>query len=295
MKKSKAMKEKVKLTPAGVVWEVIKKIIYVFMFFMAASFILSFLWIFINSLKTGTEYMSDVFSLPKTFDWDNYRQVIESLQFKGYGLFGMLGNSLILVAWGVFSTATFPHMAAYVLARFNFKFGRILETLVYITMMIPVVGTSSSTMWFLNSTGLYDKFAGVFIIQTAGLGFASIMLTNFFRGVSPAYAEAAYIDGASEWQVFIKIYYPQAKALTMINVINQFITIWNDYMTPYLYLPSHPTLALGLQQMQAQFVDYGNDYPVMFAGVILSMIPVLILYLKFSDTIINNMAVGAMK
>lgn len=295
MRKNRDVKLKVKLTPAGVAWEIIQTILYVFMLLVALSFIFSFLWIFVNSLKSGTEYMTDVFSLPKQLDWENYKQVLESLEFKGYGLFGMLGNSLILVAWGIFSTATFPHMAAYVLARFDFKFGKFLESLVYITMMIPVVGTSSSTMWFLNSTGLYDKFAGVFIIQTAGLGFASIMLTNFFRGVAPAYAEAAYIDGASEWQVFTKIYYPQAKAITMINVINQFIAIWNDYMTPYLYLPSHPTLALGLQQMQAQFVDYGNDYPVMFAGVIISMIPVVVLYLRFSKTIINNMAVGAMK
>lgn len=295
MRKNKNVRLKVKLTPTGVAWEVIQTILYVFMLFVALSFILSFLWIFVNSLKTGTEYMTDVFNLPQKLDWENYKQVLESLEFKGYGLFGMLGNSLILVAWGIFSTATFPHMAAYVLARFDFKFGKFLESLVYITMMIPVVGTSSSTMWFLNNTGLYDKFVGVFIIQTAGLGFASIMLTNFFRGVAPAYAEAAYIDGASEWQVFTKIYYPQAKAITMINVINQFIAIWNDYMTPYLYLPSHPTLALGLQQMQAQFVDYGNDYPVMFAGVIISMIPVVVLYLRFSKTIINNMAVGAMK
>ena len=62
----------------------------------------------------------------------------------------------------------------------------------------------------------------------------------------------------------------------MILVIQTFITVWNDFMTGYLYLPSHPTLALGLQQMQAQFVDYGNDYPVMFAGIILAMIPDLV-------------------
>lgn len=288
-------KLKVALTPAGAVWNVLKALIYVFMLVCALSFIFAFLWIVVNSFKTAPEYMEDVFGLPDIFDGKNYEQVLSNLEYKGYGLFGMLGNSLILVAWNVVVAMTLPHMAAYVLARFDFKFGKILEKIVYVSMVIPVVGTASSTMWFLNSTGLYDNFFGVFILQAAGLGFSQILLTNFYRGVSNAYAEAAYIDGASEWMVFTKIYYPQAKSITMINVVTTVIAVWNDYMTGYLYLPSHPTLALGLQQMQAVFVDYGNDYPVMFAGVVLSMIPILILYFAFSKTIIENLSVGAMK
>lgn len=283
------------LTPADAVWSVVKAILYVFMFLCAISFVLAFIWILLNSVKTGPEYLEDVFKPSKEFDFANYSQVLTNLEFKGYGLFGMLGNSMILVLWNVFVCLTFPHMAAYVLARFDFKFGRILEAVIFASMVIPVVGTSSSTMWFLNFTGLFDNFLGVFILQAAGLGFSQIMLTNFYRGVSTAYADAAYIDGASEWHVFTRIYYPQAKAITMITVITSVITTWNDYMTGYLYLPNHPTLALGLQQMQAMFVDFGNDYPVMFAGIILSMIPVLVLYFRFSNQILNNMSVGAMK
>lgn len=295
MQKNKDITIKTPLTPAGVIWKIVKAIIYVVMLLCAVSFILSFVWILINSFKTAPEYLEDVFKPSKSFDFENYIQVLTNLEFKGYGLFGMLGNSLILVFWNVFVCMSFPHMAAYVLARFDFKFGRILEAVVFASMVIPVVGTSSSMMWFLNSTGLFDNFLGIFILQAAGLGFSQIMLTNFYRGVSKTYAEAAYIDGASEWKVFTKIYYPQARAITMITVITSVITTWNDYMTGYLYLPSHPTLALGLQQMQAVFVDFGNDYPVMFAGVILSMIPILALYFTFSKQILENMAVGAMK
>lgn len=295
MKINKEKQIKRTLTPADAVWSVVKAILYAVMFLCAISFVLAFIWILINSVKTGSEYLEDVFKPSKEFDIANYSQVLTNLKFKGYGLFGMLGNSLILIIWNVIVCLTFPHMAAYVLARFDFKFGRILEAVIFASMVIPVVGTSSSTMWFLNFTGLFDNFLGIFILQAAGLGFGQIMLTNFYRGVSTAYAEAAYIDGASEWHVFTRIYYPQAKSITMITVITAVINAWNDYMTGYLYLPSHPTLALGLQQMQATFVDFGNDYPVMFAGIILSMIPVLILYFRFSNQILNNMSVGAMK
>lgn len=295
MKKNKDNKMKVKLTPAGVTWEIIQGILYGFMFLIACTFIVMFAWIIMNAFKTAPEYMADTFALPKVFDWENFKDAILKLEYKGYGIFGMLGNSLIICGWNIISNLTFPHMAAYVMARFDNKFNRTLETIIWITMVIPVVGSTSSELLFLTRTGLYDTFAGICFFKTASLGFGSVMLTNFFRGVSRNYAEAAYMDGASEWQVFTKIYYPQAKAITFITVLRAFIATWNEFMEPYLYLPSHPTLALGLQQMQKQFVDFGNDYPVMFAGVILAMIPIVILYLRFSDTIINNMSVGSMK
>lgn len=295
MERQKDIKIKTPLTASGVIWNVVKAIIYVFMLLCALSFILAFVWIFLSSLKTAPEYMEDCFKLTEKWDWANYTQVLKNLQYKGYGIFGMLGNSLILVGWNVFVCMTVPHMAAYVIARFQFTGKKLLENIIYASMVIPVVGSSSSIMWFLNSTGLYDNFIGIFILQAAGLGFTQIMLTNFYRGVSTTYAEAAYIDGASEWRVFTQIYYPQAMSITLITVITTIITTWNDYMTGYMYLPSHPTLALGLQQMQALFVDFGNDYPVMFAGVILSMIPILVIYFMFSKKIMENMAIGAMK
>ena len=278
-----------------VIWKIFKAILYVLMIFFAITFLWTFIWSFINSFKSAMDYMVDPVGLPKIFDLKNYSQVLNNLTFKGLNIFGMLGNSLVLVAWNIFVCLTLPHMAGYVLARFNFKGRRLLESAIYLSMMVPVIGTSGSIMWFMNSTGLYDNFLGVFLIQSGGLGFFQVMLTNFYKGVTNTYAEAAYIDGASEWKVFTRIYYPQAKGLTMIIIIQTFISVWNDYMTGYLYLPSHPTLALGLQQMQAQFVTYGNDYPVMFAGIILSMIPVFILYSCFADNIMTGTAIGSMK
>ena len=278
-----------------VVWKIFKFILYLFMVICALSFILSFVWVLINSFKSAPGYMMDCFGLPKVFDFENYAQVLNNLEYKGYGVFGMIGNSMILVLWNVFVCLTIPHMAAYVLARFDFKGRKFLESAIYLSMVIPVIGSSSATMWFLNSVGLFDNFLGVFILQSAGLGFGQVMLTSFYKGIPKAYAEAAYIDGASEWKVFLSIYYPQAKGISMILVIQSVITVWNDYMTGYLYLPSHPTLALGLQQMQAQFVDFGNDYPVMFAGVLLSLIPIFILYMCFSKQMMTSAAIGSLK
>lgn len=292
MKKNKI---RVPLTPGTAVWKVLKSILYVLMVFAALSFIFPFVWMLINSFKTGIEYSENVFNFSKVFDWENYKQVMENLSYKNHGLFGMLWNSVKLVLWSAFATLVFPHLAAYPLARFNFRGKKVLETAIWISMVVPIIGAGSSTMWFLNATGLYDTFIGVFLLSAGGLGFSQILLTSFYRGIAPAYAEAAYMDGASEFLVFRKIYYPQAMPLTLIFLVQAVITVWNDYMTGYMYLPNHPTLALGLQQMQAQFVDFGADYPVMFAGIILAMIPVLAVYFAFSDQITNNSSLGAMK
>lgn len=292
MKKNKI---KVPLTPGTVVWKILKAILYVVMVFAALTFIFPFIWMLMNSFKTGIEYSENVFNLSKVFDWENYKQVMENLSYKNHGLFGMLWNSVKLVLWSAFATLVFPHLAAYPLARFDFKGKKVLETAIWISMVVPIIGAGSSTMWFLNASGLYDTFIGVFLLSAGGLGFSQILLTSFYRGIAPAYAEAAYMDGASEFLVFRKIYYPQALPLTFIFLVQSVIAVWNDYMTGYMYLPSHPTLALGLQQMQAQFVDFGADYPVMFAGIILAMIPVLAVYFAFSDQITNNTSLGAMK
>ena len=295
MKAYKKNKIKVPLTFGGVVWQSIKWFVYGVMLLAAVSFIFMFIWILLNSFKTGIEYSENVFNISKTMDLENYKQVLDNLNFKGHGLYGMLANSIILVLWNVFATMVFPHIAAYPLARFDFKGKKLLESVIWISMVVPIIGGSSSTMWFLNAIGLYDNFLGVFLLNAGGLGFGQIMLTAFYRGVSTTYAEAAYMDGATEWTVFTKIYYPQAMPLALIFVVQTVITTWNDYMTGYMYLPSHPTLALGLQQMQAQFVDFGADYPVMFAGIVLAMIPVLTVYFAFSDKITNNSSLGAMK
>lgn len=288
-------KIKTKLTFGDATWKVVKTILHFILIVFALSFAAALIWVFLNSFKTATDYMEHPFGLWKEFDFANYQQVLDNLQYKGYGIFGMLGNTMILVLWNIFVTLTLPNMAAYVLARFDFMGKKVLQFVIYLSIMIPVIGTSNSTMWFLNSTGLFDNFLGIFLLSASAFGVNQIMLTAVYKGVAPAYAEAAYMDGASEWKVFWHIYYPQAKGMNMLFVIRTFIGVWNDYMTGYLYLPSHPTLALGLQQMQAQFVDYGNDVPVMFAGVVLSMIPILILYLRFADNILTGTVIGSLK
>ena len=280
---------------ANTVWTVLKWTFYVIMVVFALSFLYTFIWTIINSFKKSLDYTENMFKLPKVVDLENYLTVLTSMNYKGYSIWGMLGNSLKLILINVFCTMTFPQMAAYTLARFDFRGKKLIITAIYLTMMIPIVGTLAPQLDFLIKTNLYNKFLGIFIFTASGFGMGQMVLTTFYRGIDPAYAEAAYIDGASEWQVFLKIYYPQSLPLMSINLLNGIIATWNDYMTGYLFLPEHPTIALGLQQMQTTYVNFGNDYPVMFAGIVLSMIPVFIIFSILGPKMMNSKDMGALK
>lgn len=283
------------ITPANTIWAVIKAIIYIVMVFFAISFVAIFVWVFINSFKTAPGYMIDQLGLPEgAWDYQNYFDIFD-FEYRNNNLIQMLINTVILILISVFCTISLPVMAGYVFGRMEFKGRAKFEAFLYVLMTIPIIGGASAQLKFLSMLGLYDTYFGLFILQSGAFGAGMLILTSFFRGLPSTYAEAAYIDGAGEFTVFLKIYYPQAWPLLSINVISGIITVWNDYMTAYIFLPSHPTLALGLQQLQRAADVRGSDYPLMFAGIILTMIPVFILFGFISKNIFNSKDIGALK
>lgn len=286
---------KTQITPVSILWTVIKAIIYTFMVFFAFTFVAIFIWVLINSFKTAPGFMMDALGLPKG-DWDyqNYIDIFD-FEYKGSNLLQMLGNTVVMIAISVICTLTFPVMAGYTFGRMEFKGRAKFEAFLYILMTIPIIGGASAQLKFLSSLNMYDTYIGMFILQSGAFGAGMLILASFFRGLPSTYAEAAYIDGASEFTVFLKIYYPQAWPLLSINVISSIIAVWNDYMTAYIFLPTHPTIALGLQQLQRTADVHGSDYPLMFAGIILTMLPVFIIFGFISKTIFNSKDIGALK
>lgn len=286
---------KTSVTVGSVTWEIFKWFSYVVMILAALSFVFIFVWLVINSLKTTSDYAANSFTLPEMWDWKNYVQVISELHYKGYNIFQLLGNSLTLILLSTINTMIWPQFAGYACARFDFPGKKIIESAVYIAMIIPIIGATNSLIQIKLALGLYDTFLGEFLFGSGGLGMGSILYATLYRGLPSAYAEAAYIDGAGEWRVFLNIYYPQSVPMMLIFIVQGIIATWNDYVGPYIMLPTHPTIALGLQEMQARFVWFGGDQPIMFAGTVVVLVPVLIIYAIFSDKIMGNTAMGALK
>ena len=211
---------KTEMSRANLIWSIIKVVIYCLMVFFALTFVLIFVWVLINSFKTAPGYMADALGLPKG-DWDfqNYIDVF-SFEYKNNNLLQMLFNTVVMIAISVFCTISFPVMAGYVFGRMEFKGRAKFEAFLYILMTIPIIGGASAQLKFLSNINLYDTYLGLFILQSGAFGSGMLILTAFFRGLPSTYAEAAYIDGAGEFTVFLKIYYPQALPLLSINVIS---------------------------------------------------------------------------
>ena len=115
-----------------------------------------------------------------------------------------------------------------------------------------------------------------------------------FESLSWSYAEAALIDGANEFQVFFKAMLPQVKPIMVTLILMGFIAKWNDYMSPMLYLPEMPTLSLGLFRYRT-IVERSGNYPILFAGLMLCMLPILIIFAIFQDAMMENMSIGGLK
>jgi len=284
---------KKEITPTNLVWKASKFIIYCLMVFFAITFVGIFIWVLINSFKIPDDFASNSMGLPK-IEW-NFKNYVDIFEFehKNNNLFQMLINTLIMIGISVICTVSFPVMAGYVFGRMEFKGRAKFEAFLYVLMTIPIIGGASAQLKFLSNLNLYDTYLGIFLLQSGAFGGGMLILTSFFRGLPSTYAEAAYIDGAGEFTVFLKIYYPQALPLLSINIISSIIAVWNDYMTAYIFLPNHPTIALGLQQLQRKADAYG--YPLMFAGIVLTMIPVFIIFGFIAKNIFNSKDIGALK
>jgi ABC-type glycerol-3-phosphate transport system permease component len=272
-----------------------KKVLYIIrqsiLMLYAISLIFPFVWMFINSLKTNQEFYADIWSIPKVFDISNY---VIAMTEHGLGKFFL--NSIFVTFFGTILTVFFSACAAYVVARFKFWGRNVIFFLAVSTFLIPAVSSLPTLYKLMIDTGLFNSHIGLIVIYSSGLGMNFIILYGFFRGVPWTYAEAAYIDGANNYQIFTKFMIPLIKpgifAVTLISGIN----IWNDYFAPYMFLQdkSKYTVAVGLHHL-VQVQQYASDWTVLFAALTIATIPVMLVYLILHEKLIDSFSSVGLK
>lgn len=271
-------------------------ILAVIFFLFALTLIFPFLWLIYNSVKDKIEFFLNPWAVPKSplSYLSNYAVI-----FKDFGIAEMFFNSVFLSVLGPLITVFFTSCAAYAYARHTFKLKPLLYAVAITPMIVNIAGTLPSMYRLINNMGIYDSLPGILLTSTSGFGFNFLLVTSVFVNISNTYKEAAMIDGAGRWRIFLTIYMPQASHLLVSLYILSVIGVWNDYTTPYLYLPSHPTLATGIQNI-SQLVSvgnskYSNDYPKLFASMIVTILPVLLLFIIFQDRIMKMVMGGGIK
>lgn len=280
-------------TPAKIILWVIFVIFSVYAF----TLIFPFAWMFVNSFKTNQEFFTNVWALPQSFSFRNYTSVLGYNMQTSAGTFNI--THMFLLSVGITLAATVINtllstMAAYVIARYKFKGRNLLYSVALFTLIMPIVGTLPAQFRLMQNLGLYNSVIGILVLYSGSFGFTFFIMHGYFKNISPTYAEAAFVDGASDFQVFLRIMLPMAKPIMISLAIIYGIGIWNDYITPSIYLKNYPTLAVGIRYLTQTMVSTGA-YAEMFATMIISIVPILAIFIAFRNTIMENMVAGGLK
>lgn len=268
-----------------------------------ALFVVMILWGLGISLADENWYLDNPSAFfPLKLDFSNYKKALEKFTFESYvngelvttNYFTLIWNSL----WFSFGMTATKMVAtvffAYAVARFQFPGRKFLYAFIVLQMMLPIYGQTAANYQLLDNLGLVDS--PLFLIgQGAGHGMYFLIVYAFFRNLPTGYAEAAKIDGAGPFTVFFKVMLPQARPIIVSLSVMQFISAWNSYDVPLLYLPSYPTLSTALYLYKDNMFQLGLSTPTYFAGMLISIIPVAVLFLVFNKQIMNNISIGGMK
>lgn len=271
--------------------KVFKVLIYIFLIFWLIVTGYPLLFLLQNSFKGKIEFItSPAWSLPGTFNLENYIHVgIES------GFYRYFLNSIFVSLVSVMLIVIASSMAAYAIARIKFKLDNLVFMLFVAGMMIPIHSTLIPVYKMTLSLGLYDKLIGLIGPYVAfSMPISIFILTGFIREIPHELEEAAIIDGASYYQIYGKIILPLAKPAISTIAIYNLTMLWNEFVYA-LVLTSSPEkriLTLGLFEFQSA---YGMDIPKTLTALLLSVLPLILMYIFFQKKIIKGMTAGALK
>ncbi|MFD0714747.1 carbohydrate ABC transporter permease [Paenibacillus sp. GCM10027626] len=259
-----------------------------------AAVLYPLIWTLLGALKDNQQFLlKKPWALPEfPLLWSNFSYVWDKYGFSGYFI-----NSTVVTAASTFLSILLAATTAYILARFASGVSRVLYYLYLSAMMIPMILGLVPLFFLLNDLGLINKLPGLIIVYTASvLPFGIFVLVGFFKTLPKELEEAASIDGAGHYKTFFAVMLPLARSgLIAVGIMNA-LTIWNEYImgTVFINDPSKYTLPVGIAVMQAE-MQYRTEWGPLFAGLLLSMIPVIVLYIVFQRQIAEGVTAGAVK
>ncbi len=281
--------------------------LFVVMFLILAiySFLMLYLllWGVITSLKDQSDFRTNILGLPTEWKWDNFANVFQNF-FVSVNRNGVPGKvyieelflyTITYALGGALVQTIVPCIVAYACSRFNYKFNGVIKAIVIVTMILPIIGSAPAEINLLRNLGIYDTIWGNWIQKFNFIGMYFLVFLASFKTVSKDFSEAAYIDGAGEFTIMFRVILPIVRNTFFTILLIRFIEFWNDYQTPMLYLPTHPTLAYGVYTLSTTNINSMNTVPMRMAGCVILLIPILVIFLVFRKRIMWNITLGGVK
>ncbi len=278
-------------------------ILMVLLIAYAVSLFIPLIWGFITSFKDKFDYRLNVIGLPKQWVW-NYETVYNLFYVRiqtptgtqDIGVAMMFLYGFLYAIGSAFFATLVPCITAYLCARFAYKFSKVIYTVVIIVMIIPIIGSLPSEVQTAKALGLFDTICGVWLMKANFLGMYFLVFYSAFRSVPNAFAEAARIDGAGNFSILFRIMLPIVKNTFLTVMLINFITFWNDYQTPLIYLPSYPTIAVGMLKVRTGGASNAmSSTPMQMAGSMMMLLPILIIFIRYQKRLLGNLTVGGEK
>lgn len=281
-----------------------KIFIYIALLALAISIIIPVLWVFMASIKENKEFYASPWNLPASVYIQNFVNAFNKAKMGEYFL-----NSIILTALSLGILLVIALPASYVLARFEFRFKKLINIMymaglfinvnyIVVPIFIMLLDWDKKIYECFGNTFFIDNIVVLAIIYAAtAIPFTVYLLTSYFKTISKCYEEAAYIDGYSYSQTMVKIMFPLAKPAIVTVILFNFLAFWNEYIIALTLLPgknSAKTLPIGLTNL-TQAARGRAEYGMLYAGLVIVMLPTLILYILVQRRLTEGMTVGGLK
>ena len=267
-----------------------KVFLYLVLIMITALMIIPFLWMLSASIKSNTEVfkITPFQFIPDVPRWDNYKEIWTKIP-----LMNFIGNTVFLTIVVTFLQLLTSSFAAYAFAKLEFKHKNALFLAYIATIAMPWQVYMVPQFIMTRGMGLNDKLLAMICLQ-AFSAFGVFMMKQFYEGIPDSLCEAARIDGMSEYRIYASIMLPLSKPALSTLTIFTFVNTWNDYLGPLIYLKTETkkTIQLGLKMFIGQF---SAEYGLIMAGSIITLIPVLIIFLCLQKYFVEGVASTGLK
>jgi len=264
---------------------ILNSLIHIFLISVAITCVYPLLWMIVSSLKTQETIFKDIFLIPSQLRLENY-----FLAWKAGGFGGHFLNSVVYTITVVFAIVIISSLAAYAFSRLRFKGSKLLFYMFMIAMMIPVPGSFVALFMLLNKLHLRDTPIGYILCMiSVGLSVSIFLFKTFFDKMPQELEDAARIDGCSKFGIWWHVALPLARPVLAVVVVFNALNVWNEYILALIIFDSrrHMPLQVALQAFQGEFV---TNYPLLMAGLTITALPIIVVYLLMQKYIVKGVA-----
>lgn len=268
-------------------------LMHVILVIMAIATLAPLLFLLFNSFKSNNEIIASPIALPSEWSFTNIINAIDKINF-----FGALGVTFMVTFCSVVLLIVVSSFAAWAMVRSKSVLSNILFMCFTAAMLIPFQSLMYPLLDIFESLGLKNIYGLILMYGGFGLSMSVFLYHGFIKSVPASLEEAALIDGANLFQMFFQVVFPLLKGTTVTVIVLNGMWIWNDYLLPFLVIGNKDgfkTLTLELYFAKLTSGQYGNPWELIFPAVLVTIIPIVLLYIVLQKYIVAGVAEGAVK